>query len=118
LEQAVQKRREDWNGVHDGFLDSYKPRLFVSLWTGDLAVFGKPLPPPGDLSHSAEALNKRDRKWFAEARTSIHASFWDSTRIDWDRSFAGGMVHPTLLSLWTLTTSCGSFRPLENIQRM
>ena len=71
LEQAVQKRREDWNRVRDGFLDSFKARLFVSLWTGDLAVFGKPLPP-GDLSHSAEALNKRDRKWFAEARTPIH----------------------------------------------
>ena len=37
------------------------------------------LPPEG-LSHSAEDLNKRDRRWFAEARTPIHASFWDSTR--------------------------------------
>jgi hypothetical protein len=90
---AVQKQREDWNRVRDGFLDSFKARLFVSLWTGDLAVFGKPLPPDG-LSHSAEALNKRDRKWFAEARTSIHASFWDSTRIDWERSFAGGNGPP------------------------
>jgi hypothetical protein len=47
------------------------------------------LPPEG-LSHSAEDLNKRDRRWFAEARTPIHASFWDSTRIDWERSFAEG----------------------------
>jgi hypothetical protein len=59
------------------------------LWAGDLASFGKPLPPEG-LSHSAEDLSKRDSKWFAEARTPIHASFWDSTRIDWERSFAEG----------------------------
>ena len=90
---ALQKRLEAWNGLRDRFLDSYKARLFVSLWAGDLAGFGKPLPPDG-LSHSAEALNKRDRKWFAEARTPIHASFWDSTRIDWERSFAEGNGPP------------------------
>jgi hypothetical protein len=90
---ALQKRREAWNGLRNGFLDSYKARLFVSLWAGDLAGFGKPLPPEG-LSHSAEDLNKRDRRWFAEARTPIHASFWDSTRIDWERSFAEGNGGP------------------------
>jgi hypothetical protein len=90
---ALQKRREAWNGLRNSFLDSYKARLFVSLWAGDLAGFGKPLPPDG-LSHSAEDLNKRDREWFAEARTPIHASFWDSTRIDWERSFAEGNGAP------------------------
>jgi len=90
---ALQKRREAWNGLRNGFLDSYKARLFVSFWAGDLAGFGKPLPPEG-LSHSAEDLNKRDRRWFAEARTPIHASFWDSTRIDWERSFAEGNGPP------------------------
>jgi hypothetical protein len=90
---ALQKRREAWNGLRNSFLDSYKARLFVSLWAGDLAGFGKPLPPDG-LSHSAEDLNKRDREWFAEARTPIHASFWDSTRIDWERSFAEGNGPP------------------------
>jgi hypothetical protein len=45
LEQALQasialeKRREAWNGLRNGFLDSYKARLFVSLWAGDLAGF-------------------------------------------------------------------------------
>ena len=90
---ALQKRLEAWNGLRNRFLDSYKARLFVSLWAGDLASFGKPLPPEG-LSHSAEDLNKRDRRWFAEARTPIHASFWDSTRIDWERSFAEGNGAP------------------------
>jgi hypothetical protein len=90
---ALQKEREAWNQLRNRFLDSYKARLFVSLWAGDLAGFGKPLPPE-DLSHSVEALNKRDRTWFAEARTPIHASFWDSTRIDWERSFAEGNGPP------------------------
>jgi len=90
---ALQKRLEAWNGLRDRFLDSYKARLFVSLWAGDLAGFGKPLPPDG-LSHSVEDLNKRDREWFAEARTPIHAGFWDSTRIDWERSFAEGNGTP------------------------
>jgi len=90
---ALQKRREDWNGLRNSFLDSYKARLFVSLWTGDLASFGKQVPRES-LSHSAEDLNKRDRKWFAEARTPIHASFWDSTRIDWERSLAEGNGPP------------------------
>jgi len=90
---ALQKRLEAWNGLRNRFLDSYKARLFVSLWASDLAGFGKPLPPDG-LSHSAEDLNKRDREWFAEARTPIHASFWDSTRIDWERSFAEGNGPP------------------------
>jgi len=86
---AFQKRREGWNQLRNRFFDSYKARLFVSLWAGDLVGFGKPLPPDG-VSHSSEDLNKRDRRWFAEARTPIHASFWDSTRIDWERSFAEG----------------------------
>jgi hypothetical protein len=90
---ALQKRREAWNGVRNGFLDFYKARLFVSLWTGELAGFGKPLPPE-HFPPSAEDLNRRDRKWFAEARTPIHASFWDSSRIDWERSFAEGNGAP------------------------
>jgi hypothetical protein len=90
---AVQKRLEAWNGLRDSFFDSYKARLFVSLWTGELASFGKQVPRES-LSHPAEDLNKRDRRWFAEARTSIHASFWDSTRIDWERSAAEGNGAP------------------------
>jgi hypothetical protein len=90
---ALQKKRETWNQLRNRFLDSYKARLFVSLWAGDLAGFGKQVPRE-DLSHSAQDLNERDRSWFAEARTPIHASFWDSTRIDWDRSFAEGNGPP------------------------
>ena len=90
---ALQKERETWHQLRNHFLDSYKARLFVSLWAGDLAGFGKQVPREG-LSHSAPDLNKRDRSWFAEARTPIHASFWDSTRIDWDRSFAEGNGPP------------------------
>jgi len=87
---ALQKRREAWNGFRNSFLDSYKARLFVSLWAGDLAAFGKVLPPER-LSQFAQV---RDRRWFAEARTPIHASFWDSTRIDWERSAAEGNGPP------------------------
>jgi hypothetical protein len=90
---ALQKEREAWNQLRNRFLDSYKARLFVSLWAGDLAGFGKQLAREG-LSPSAQDLNKRDRRWFAEARTPIHASFWDSTRIDWERSAAEGNVPP------------------------
>jgi hypothetical protein len=90
---ALQKEREAWNQLRNRFLDSYKARLFVSLWAGDLAAFGKQFPREG-LSHSAQDLNKRDRRWFVEARTPIHASFWDSTRIDWERSAAEGNGPP------------------------
>jgi hypothetical protein len=113
---ALQKRREDWNGLRNSFLDSYKARLFVSLWTGDLASFGKQVPRES-LSHSAEDLNKRDRKWFAEAQNPFTPASGTPLELIGREAGPREMVHPTLLSLWTLTTSCGSFRHLENIQR-
>jgi hypothetical protein len=93
---AFHKRRVVWNGLRSGFLDFYKARLFVSLWTGELAGFGKPLPPE-HLSQTEKLNDESNRKWLAEARTPIPASFWDSSQIDWERSFAEGNGVPHAL---------------------
>ena len=102
---------EAWERHFEQYLELHKARLFMALREGKIASAGKAIPTSASDDFPAELDADEWAAWARQKWRHIPSNNWQSTGIDWERSWSRGYSEDFALVLVPMKSLFEAFPP-------